>query len=352
MNFPIEPNHPVFLLMQLLTILSQGEGKGGELPASLKDASKLFFVPPDQKISFTPEHKIVPILRSFQKKLEKVVEPLQKPNSESIRKDLHSSGRVPASKSESQRQDLPKTTNEPKVYGKASQQSPAFVSTLEPSAEKAALRQLVDEVKQALRLAEGKASIPQEAPRIKSAAEKLMPLLDRLLASEAQKRAVERRPVLNFTADRTVDLPSQTTPGRVFAPPQEFEGQELSLYKQPASRLPPKQFLDERSSSSPPSSKKEEETKPSPPPKSALPAQEIVRNAPFVPAAAAAAVLLSGVSRLDSRSETTQIRTDTDRAVFPVPFFAQPVLSSARKRKNPEEEKKEREEEDEEFQED
>ncbi len=170
----IEPTNPVQVLVQLLSFLNQSSGistgsTGKDLRASLKEASKLLFVPPAGKISFDSDLKVVPILHSFQKKLEKAVDEAQAPRSAVQRGE--SAPKIPPAA---------RVTTDPK-----NPQTQERGSLPQPQAKPFAINtpvaKLLEEVKHALKMVPVESS--REAPLVKAVAERLIPLLDRLAAS-------------------------------------------------------------------------------------------------------------------------------------------------------------------------
>jgi hypothetical protein len=180
MNLPVTPVNPAQVLIQLLSFLNQSTGlssgvDGKILPASLMEASKLLFVPPQEKISFDSGLKIVPILHSFQKKLEIAADEAQAPRSSVKRGEaaLPQRGEIGEKPPQTARPD-PTLPSPKSRHGLTPDNPKPF--------ESSSVKQLVKEVKEALRVVPAAAS-PREMTLVKAVAERLIPLLDRLVAS-------------------------------------------------------------------------------------------------------------------------------------------------------------------------
>jgi len=318
MNLPVEPVNPVHVLIQLLSFLNESSGssygagaKG--VPASLKEASKLLFVPPAGKISFDSGLKIVPILHSFQQKLERAADTVKIP---------------PTTRSTSpQPKDRGTTPENPKPL------------------ENVSVKKLVEEVKQALRIAPQVS--PREMPLVKAVAERLIPLLDRLAAStQLPSYQGKSKTLLNPPKPEAKDL------GEAPKRPVEREQAPEKQQQNHALRRESVQQINRqiRETNRGDSAKPETSSRASDPQptstKTALPhdAKPHFRTiAPLV------APLVAPRAAAGEAAPSRPVSSETQTIPFAVPFFAQASISnsfsSKRKRDKEEEEKDQREEE-------
>ncbi len=325
MNLPIDPSNSIQVLVQLLSFLNKNSGlttgaAPKELPPTLKEAIKLLFIPPAGKISLDSDLKIIPMLHSFQKKLEKVFDEVQAPKhpAQNEESEIFQSGGKPVK--------IPRT-------GRPGE--PAALPSKKEPIEGDGVKKLVDEVKSALRTIPPSSAAPRENPLVKEATERMIPLLDRLAASlQAPLYQAKSKALLNPPKPEAKDLGE--APKKTPEPSLEKQPPTQDLQRESVNQVS-RQIREPNHTSGKPATA--ERSSPNQSGRAAEP-PSAPKTAPqardFIP-------LLREEPALPLRSAA-----ETHNAPFPLPFFAQASLSSsvsAKRKKKPEEDE-EREERD------